>query len=129
MSLPRIPAVDTVIKQPLEVTEFPDWFMNTLVVRYSPHRGSAVIKLRPYNYDAGVLANEEDEKILHINDLLSESERVPVVAQAMNAVLTAVALIAQERVLLEKIEAVPTGEDDSELKDKLAAVRNQMGTQ
>jgi hypothetical protein len=127
MTLPRIPAVDTVTDTPV-VTEFPEWFMNLLVVRATPGgKMNARAKLSPFNYDANVISENLPPIEFEI-DLLAESARSPVVAQTMGGVLTSVTLLAQEKVVLEKIAAAEAAEEDTTaLEEQLTTIRTNMG--
>lgn len=122
MSLPRIPAVDSVTEQPKQVTEFPDLFLSQLVVRATPGNMKASAKLQPFNYDANVISTELNSTRIEVADLVAESARVPALGQAMGLIIQATAFLAQEKTLLEKITIV---ENDTTLTEEEKAMQKQ----
>jgi len=128
MSLPRIPSLEPVTEQQKAVTEFPDLFMTLLVMRADASQSNVRAKLKPYNYDAGVISTDSAEKSLTVPDLYKEAARVPVLAQAVGALLEAVIFLSQEETLVNKIETLEQVEDKTEEQEtELTTLNMQLG--
>jgi hypothetical protein len=102
MPLPRIPGAEEIIVPAVAEKTYPDAYMVSLQVIGRPGQTQrAVITYCPYNYDTGESLTGKDKTIVLKDLMATATERAmankPALAQAMGAVLLAVAEIIAEQ--------------------------------
>jgi len=100
--LPRIPAAKPVTVPAADAKTFPDVFMTQMHLTATPG-GESVARLHlvPYNYETGEVGPEDESRVVRIAKLKSVAARraaegKPALAQALGAVLAAVAELVGE---------------------------------
>lgn len=100
--LPRIPSATPASIPASEAKTFPDWFMLSLVINAAPESETkCAVSLSPFDYDTGELGPSENAVRIEFADLRTTAasraaDGKPALAQALGAVLLAVAEIAAE---------------------------------
>jgi hypothetical protein len=128
MSLPKMPAVDPLIKPAAEETTYDSWFLKTFVQRATTTESRVRMVFARYDYDSSILSSDSASDMqVEIDNLYEDAARYPIVAQAMGVLLAAGALYAQKAELENKIQQVAQqiesageGADTSTLESDLA---------
>jgi len=140
MSLPRIESVDPVVIPAVPAKDektYPDSYIAELHVtanvrqhRRNPTENplvpSARVIMVPYNFDTSELGPPKPT-VFEIKNLLTESARVPALAQVMGGLVAVVANLSKEKVLKEKIEAEEDPEVIATLQAQLEEVETALG--
>lgn len=99
--LPRIPSATPKEVEAIPAKEFPDWYLRNLTINATPdHPTKCSVALQAYNYDTKEADTEAGPRIEFMNLDEAAAQRAadgkPELAQALGAVLVAVAQIASE---------------------------------
>ena len=129
VTLPKLDLLTPVSVGAKEAVDYPNLFLSLLVIRADEGRAKATVATRNQNYVTKQIQPLSEAKPWQheIPDLYAELDRVPVLAVAAGHILNAVGLLRKEKDLLDAIQALEEGADDSVLQSQLADVHAEMG--
>lgn len=105
--LPEMPAVDSIVKPPIEQVTYDSWFLKTVVVRSDMDKCEVTLIVRRYNWQKKVLSPDPaDERAITIANAYPLAAKYTMWQHVLGAVVQGAALAVQEDEYAAKIAAV-----------------------
>jgi len=128
MSLPRIPSDKPHVKPATEEKIYPDKYITGMSIgTVAPGRQPCLVALQAYNYDTKELSDNPDTiERFRIPNLWTEVARSPVVAQAVEGLVTVIFLMYQEKVLWTKLQQMEDGPERDAVISQFQKIQSQL---
>jgi hypothetical protein len=127
--LPRIPAKNAVVIEPVEAQSYPDKYITGLgIQRMSNGKQPCAVSLHAYNFDTKELSPDPTHfDRLEIRDIWEEAARSTLFANVMGGLIQVVFLMYQENILRDEITWMVEGEDRDAKIVEFHAIQTQLG--
>jgi hypothetical protein len=129
MPLPRIPAKDPVVKDPVAAKTYSDKYIVALGIQRDKNgKQPCMVALQAYDYDAKELSPDpEDLERFRIADVWEESARSTLFANVMGGLIQVVFLMYQERNLREQLSLMEDGPERDAAIIQFHDIQTQLG--